>query len=340
MRILIGSLPGAYWGMCNAKTGQLPEVGHGQRLLDTFIRAKNAQHPDYFILETPAHLPRGVYDYIKKKLRVDGVLFDSRLLSPQKKERLYWIGIRSKNRNYCTIPIKFPPDKGLVVSSILQSGIPFGASVYKLRPESFRSTRGTIYKPIRVATAQTQRGGPNKHDSRQYRVYSPFGKGITLCGNAGGMGAVMGLYMVPVRNCNFHTYNVTNGHISLEGIPRKISLPDGKYIVRKLTVRECMRLQTIPDTYKFPVYPNRALKLIGNTPTVDVLANILNQLPGVSLEPLEVLSVYDGISAGQIALDKVGADVIEYTAVEADPYAIKVTKRNFPETKYIEKGDL
>lgn len=340
MKILLGSLPGAYWGMCNAGTNILPNTGKGQSLLETFIKAKHFIKPEYFILETPYKLPRGVFDYIYKKLNVSPIPINANLFSAQNKARFFWVGVRAINRNYHTVKVKLPTHNSLVVSSILQSGIPFGARVYKLRPDSLRYTPQTIYNTIRVATAQTQTGKPNKYDSRQYRVYSPFGKGVTLCGNAGGGGAITGLYMVPVRNCNFNTYNVVNGHMSLESVPRKVSLPDGKYIVRKLTVRECMRLQTIPDTYKLPVNPDRALKLIGNTPTVDVFAHILNQLPGVSLEPLEVLSVFDGISAGQIALDKIGADVIQYTAVEENPYAVKVTRCNFPKTKYIEKRDL
>lgn len=342
MKILIGSLPGAYWGMVSAATGELPDVGHGQRLLDTFLRAKKAYHPEYFILETSAHLPRGVYEYIKKKLRVDGILFDSRLVSPQNKARLFWVGHRAYNRNYYTCPITLPNDKGLVVSNILQSGISSGMHVYKIRPNSIHWKTYDINRQTRVASAMPINGreASIRHDSRQYRVYSPFGKGVTLCGNAGGVGAVTGLYMVPVRNCNFHTYNVTNGHLSLDGIPRKIALPDGKYIIRRLTVRECKRMQTIPDDYRIYATDTRILKLIGNTPTVDVLAYILNQLPYVSLETLEVLSIYDGISAAQIALDKIGADVLSYTALEADPYAVRVTKYNFPDTKYIEKGDL
>ena len=36
-----------------------------------------------------------------------------------------------------------------------------------------------------------------ENSSKQYRVYSPDGKGVTLCGNGGGLGAKTGLYAVP-----------------------------------------------------------------------------------------------------------------------------------------------
>ena len=55
------------------------------------------------------------------------------------------------------------------------------------------------------------------------RIYSVRGKSVCLNANGGGGGAKTGLY--------------------------KVDLPDGDYIVRKLTPRECERLQTLPDDY-------------------------------------------------------------------------------------------
>ena len=53
---------------------------------------------------------------------------------------------------------------------------------------------------------------------------------------------------------------------------------------------------------------------------------------------MKVLSYCDGMSCGQIALKKLGILVDEYFATEIKPSAIKVTKDNFPNTKYL--GDL
>lgn len=53
---------------------------------------------------------------------------------------------------------------------------------------------------------------------------------------------------------------------------------------------------------------------------------------------MKVLSYCDGMSCGQIALKKLGISVDEYFATEIKPSAIKVTKDNFPNTKYL--GDL
>ena len=53
---------------------------------------------------------------------------------------------------------------------------------------------------------------------------------------------------------------------------------------------------------------------------------------------MNVLSLFDGMSCGQIALDKVGIKYENYFASEIDTPAIKVTKHNFPYTIHI--GDV
>ncbi len=132
-------------------------------------------------------------------------------------------------------------------------------------------------------------------------------------------------------------YEVRDGQITIKGQQYPIKLMDGYYIIRKLTVRECMRLQTVPESFVFPVSDTQAYKMLGNGWTVDVIAHILSYCPGITVEPLEVLSMYDGMSCGHLALDKLGATVLRYYATEIDKYAIKTTQSNFPDT--IQLGD-
>lgn len=47
---------------------------------------------------------------------------------------------------------------------------------------------------------------------------------------------------------------------------------------------------------------------------------------------LNVLSLFDGMSCGQIALQKAGIKVNQYFASEIKPHAIKITQHNFPNT--------
>lgn len=127
-------------------------------------------------------------------------------------------------------------------------------------------------------------------------------------------------------------YEVRGGRITIKGKTYPIKLADGFYIIRKLTVTECKRLQTVPDTYAFPVSDTQAYKMLGNGWTVDVIAHIMSHFTGLTEEPVEVLSMYDGMSCGHIALDKLGAEITAYYATEIDKYAVQTTQHNYPDT--------
>lgn len=231
-----------------------------------------------------------------------------------------------------------------------------------------------VAEPIRIGTIENNSANKN-FDSQQYRVYSPDGKSVTICGQGGGVGAKTGLYAVPCgaarrggheRNQCWEirsdeksnavigghqsrlvceswdgkthpVYEVKDGLITIKDKQYPIKLADGYYIIRKLTVLECMRLQTVPETYIFPVSPTQAYKMLGNGWTCDVISHILSYVPGIDADPIEVLSMYDGMSCGHIALDKLGANVTKYYATEIDKYAIKTTMENYPNT--IQLGD-
>lgn len=132
-------------------------------------------------------------------------------------------------------------------------------------------------------------------------------------------------------------YQVRDGMITVKGQEYPIKLRDGCYIIRKLTVRECMRLQTVPETYVFPVSPSQAYKMLGNGWTVDVIAHIMGHFKGLAAGPVEVLSMYDGMSCGHIALDKLGVEIASYHATEIDKFAIQTTQHNYPDT--VQLGD-
>ena len=53
---------------------------------------------------------------------------------------------------------------------------------------------------------------------------------------------------------------------------------------------------------------------------------------------MKVLSLFDGMSCGQIALQRLGIDVEKYVASEIDKYAISVAKKNFPNMIHV--GDV
>ena len=206
-----------------------------------------------------------------------------------------------------------------------------------------------LVEPVRIGTIENDAKNQT-FDSQQYRVYSPDAKSVTLCGQGGGVGAKTGLYAVPVipdgkgrfvikaaGGKEIPVYEVHGGRITIKGKTYPIKLADGFYIIRKLTVTECKHLQTVPEEYVFPVSNSQAYKMLGNGWTVDVIAHIMSHFTGLTEEPVEVLSMYDGMSCGHIALDKLGAAITAYYATEIDKYAIQTTQHNYPET--VQLGD-
>jgi len=59
---------------------------------------------------------------------------------------------------------------------------------------------------------------------------------------------------------------------------------------------------------------------------------------GPPIEGKVVLSCFDGISCGQVALNRLGIKVDKYMASEVDKYAIQITQANYPDT--IQLGDI
>ena len=70
-------------------------------------------------------------------------------------------------------------------------------------------------------------------------------------------------------------YEVKDGKITIKGKQYPIKLKDGFYIIRKLTVSECKRLQTVPEWYEFPVSNSQAYKMLGNGWTCEVIAHLI-----------------------------------------------------------------
>lgn len=56
------------------------------------------------------------------------------------------------------------------------------------------------------------------------------------------------------------------------------------------------------------------------------------------MKPITVLSIFDGLSGGQIALERTEIPIKAYYASEIDKYAIQITQKNYPNT--IQLGDI
>lgn len=50
---------------------------------------------------------------------------------------------------------------------------------------------------------------------------------------------------------------------------------------------------------------------------------------------MKVLSLFDGISCGRLALERAGIPIKKYFSSEIDKYAIYIAKKNYPDTIHI-----
>lgn len=533
MKILIGGSPCTHWSIAQTKNRETEASGIGWELFLNYRIARDKYQPDFFLYENNKSMSSAIRAQITAELGVEPALINSALVSAQNRQRLYWAGKRNQDGTYSQVAVEQPVDRGILLRDILESGVCWREKAYTLKANyanagavngvdggHFPATMAA--EPVRIGTIENDAKN-QAFDSQQYRVYSPDGKAVTLCGNGGGLGAKTGLYAVPVpepvnetvdgkaqclratyykdgirnlvgntvdrktcvaipvpaagrivgrrineqghrddyneaiphfqyfevneepqkTNClttvqkdnmiavpvrvgampnkdgelgtsqsrriystdgksvslqarpngggadgaatglyavpagmawrgrengsafemrddqksnavaatghqsrlvieaadgkQMPVYEVRGGRITIKGKTYPIKLADGFYIIRKLTVTECKRLQTVPDTYAFPVSDTQAYKMLGNGWTVDVIAHIMSHFTGLTEEAVEVLSMYDGMSCGHIALDKLGAEITAYYATEIDKYAVQTTQHNFPDT--VQLGD-
>ena len=217
-----------------------------------------------------------------------------------------------------------------------------GAGQGSLKTECFpenpnKEKSDYIAEPVRVGALPRPNG--ELSTSQAMRVYSVSGKGVTQSAGGGGMGGKTGLYAIKADGSQQPVYEVKYGQITIKDKQYPIKLEDGYYTIRKLTVTECARLQTMPDNYCKAVSNSQAYKGLGNGWTAEVIIHILNgALKDIPRdEEIVVLSMYDGIGTGRYCLDKMGFTNVKYYAYEIDKYAITIAKDNYPDI--IECGD-
>ena len=238
--LLIGGSPCTYWSIAKNGRETTPD-GIGGKLFMEFVRALRESECRYFLYENNNSIHQNIKDFISEQMGVQPIMINSALVSAQQRKRCYWTNIPG---------ICQPEDKGILLKDILESGISWQDKSYCMTASydgavfwntMQRSQRSMIAEPIRIG--QYGNGGQGQ------RIYSVRGKSVTLSANGGGQGAKTGLY--------------------------KIDLPDGDYIIRKLTPVEAERLQTLPDNYTEGISKTQRYKCIGNGWTVDVIAHIL-----------------------------------------------------------------
>lgn len=241
--LIIGGSPCTYWSL--AKKGrEITADGEGFRLFMQYVRALEESECKYFLYENNQSIHKNIKDAISEKLGVKPIMINSALVSAQQRKRCYWTNIPNVTQ---------PDDKNIMLKDVLESGLAWQDKSYCMTASYDGAViKNTLERKQRTMIAVPIRIGEYGKGGQGQRIYSVHGKSVTLSANGGGQGAKTGLY--------------------------KIDLPDGDYIIRKLTPVEAERLQTLPDNYTAGISNTQRYKCIGNAWTVDVIAHILGGL--------------------------------------------------------------
>jgi len=237
--LLIGGSP--CQDLSIAKAGRQGLQGTRSSLFYEYVRLLKEVKPKYFILENVASMSKEAKDEITKIMGVEPIMIDAALVGAQQRKRLFWTNIPN---------ITQPEDRGIMLIDILESGEVDRNKSYCIDANYYKGTHWKHYKEKGVR--QLVKVGVIGKDSMGNRVYSPLGKSKTLSANGGGWGAKTGLYLLE------------NGD---------------ELVVRKLTPKECERLQAVPDGYTDGVSNTQRYKALGNAFNADVIAHILSFMP-------------------------------------------------------------
>lgn len=336
MRLLLGGSPCTHWSIAQTRNRETQPEGLGWELFRNYLIAREHFRPDLYLYENNKSMAPAIREQITAELGVEPILINSALVSAQNRQRLYWTNIPGVNQ---------PEDLGIVLRDILGASPPLRemsvtSDWISARPlAEVASVNTCVPKPVRIKWLGSLYGQHSR-----WGIYDVDGKAPTLTASAGMGGGHIPMYPIflEMMECGenraqpgcktYPIYEVKANHITMKGKQYPVRLADGFYMIRKLTVTECKRLQTVPEKYIFPVSDSQAYKMLGNGWTVDVIAHILSYCPGITTEPLNVLSMYDGMSCGRLALEKLETNIVRYYATEINTYAIKTTQTNFPDT--------
>lgn len=228
-----------------------------------------------FLLEN-VKMKKEWQDIISSYLSVEPIEINSALVSAQQRKRLYWTNIEGVSQ---------PEDKGILLKDILESGIGWQDKAYCLtttkRKHYIVPVDYKIHKGCEIKLSKDKMRQGNKAGSKQGTyVYLPnCEKSNTII--AGHAKDEMIFVKVDKGFAGKPIYRVSEGKITINDKIYPIKLPDGDYIIRKLTPVECERLQTLPDDYTAGISDTGRYICLGNGWTVDVIAHIFKGLKGM-----------------------------------------------------------
>lgn len=378
IKLLIGGSPCTFWSIAqNPEKRETTAKGLGWELFKNYLIAKEKFKPDFFLYENNVSAAAAIKNQIKRELHVGEsaryIEINSKLVSAQNRKRFYVHNcgdVKQPEYRYILLLDILESWKSLSdhEQSFCLTATYNGACAWNTLE---RHQREMIAEPVCLNSKSGRNGVPGLQPSTQDRIYSVNGKSTAVTSSfLPKIAEPVCLYQRPhgynkggikyektptlTSNANWENnnfvvemwdgktypcYEVKNGIASIKGKEYPISLADGLYIFRKWTVKECCRLQTMPDDYCRAVSATQAYKALGKGWTAEVIIHILSEaLKDIPKnEEIVVLSMYDGIGTGRYCLDKMGFKNVKYYAYEIDKFAMKIAMSNYPDI--VQKGD-
>ena len=266
------------------------------KLFFDFVRVLKILKPKYFLLEN-VRMKKESQDIISEYMGVEPVAINSNLVSAQNRHRLYWTNI----------PFDIPEDKGIILADILEDGVTDREKSHCLDANYFKGGNlKSYFEKHRRQLVFNNKGGAirgryNKDGKIQQQLeLRPDDKTNTLTTVQKDNVIVNGC--IQVGEADLKGFDIIKRVYSPKGKAPTLTTMGGghrepKVIVdeltwRKLTVKECERLQTVPDGYTEGVSNTQRYKMLGNGWTVDVIAHILKGIKEEELEPQAIDDYY------------------------------------------------
>ena len=303
--------------LSQAKNDRKGLAGKSSRLFWEQVRAIKEVKPKYFLVENNYGMPKADERIITEALGVTPVLINSALVSAQNRRRLYWTnigeisqpadkGIRLAdvlqsrvaakyyhtadaldymnrgNRNHWDYGYHQASDdsKSSCITANIHKGVTYNVLAVAIRTHPCTKTPGVQrhkrpeVQPDGKSNALTSVAEDSMAIFQRPRGYNKGGthseKSPTLTANrweSNNLLAQPGAGFV-----------VKGGFMAYKGRQVPVKLPDGDYVMRRLTPVECERLQTLSDGYTEIVSDTQRYKQLGNGWTVDVIAHILGHI--------------------------------------------------------------
>lgn len=227
----------------------------------------------YFLLEN-VRMKEEHENVISNYMDVKPILINSALLSAQNRNRLYWTNLSNEpyglfGYNHCTIPQ--PKDKGILLKDVLEK---------EVDEKYFLSDKMLNYFENRAANFNKGKVNIREEDGKSSCLTSSMAScdisDNFICVDTNGRESSEKTGTIPA------TYSKgADNYSSRPFIKVNTQAVELKSSIRRLTPKECMRLQTIPEwaiekMLTCGVSDTQLYRMLGNGWTVDVISYILS----------------------------------------------------------------